>query len=165
MMPPDFPADVLAFYDRYSEEDRLSSGAFQLEFDRTKQVLARVLPRPPARILDVGGGAGAYSLWLASRGHETHLVDASARLVGEARRRSEAADRPIASLQTGDARHLPYPDASMAAVLVMGPLYHLTARDDRLQALRDAPPVLTRPAARRSAPISPYYASPLALGR
>src|SRR5258705_1014507 len=49
MMPPDFPADVLAFYDRYSEEDRLSSGAFQLEFERTKQVLARVLPRPPLR--------------------------------------------------------------------------------------------------------------------
>ncbi len=142
MMPPDFPADVLAFYDRYSEEDRLSSGAFQLEFERTKQVLARVLPRPPARILDVGGGAGAYSLWLASRGHETHLVDASARLVGEARRRSEAADRPIASLQTGDARHLPYPDASMAAVLVMGPLYPRR--------------VLTRPGVLVAAAISRY---------
>src|SRR5258705_10799111 len=138
MMPPDFPADVLAFYDRYSEEERLSSGAFQLEFERTKQVLARVLPRPPARILDVGGGAGAYSLWLASRGPETHLVDASARLVGQARRRSEAADPPLASLQTGDARHLPYPDASMAAVLVIGPPHHPTARDDRLHAPHEA---------------------------
>jgi len=156
MMPPDLPADVLAFYDRYSEEDRLSSGAFQLEFERTKQVLTRVLPRPPARILDVGGGGGAYSLWLASQGYEAHLVDASERLVGEARRRSEAADRPIASLQTGDARRLPHPDASMAAVLVMGPLYHLTAREDRLQALREARRVLTRPGVLVAAAISRY---------
>jgi ubiquinone/menaquinone biosynthesis C-methylase UbiE len=155
-MAADLPADVLAYYDRYREEHRLSSGAFQLEFERTRQVLNRVLPKPPARILDVGGAAGAYSLWLASQGYETHLVDASARLVSEARRRSDAAERPIASLHTADARRLPHPDASMSAVLVMGPLYHLTARDDRLQALREARRVLARPGILVAAAISRY---------
>ena len=155
-MAHELSEDVLAYYDRYAEEDRLSIDAFQLEFERTKQILTRVLPKPPARVLDVGGAAGAYSLWLASLGYETHLVDASERLVSEARRRSQAADRPIASLQTADARHLPHPDASMAAVLVMGPLYHLTARDDRLRALREARRVLTRPGILVAAAISRY---------
>jgi ubiquinone/menaquinone biosynthesis C-methylase UbiE len=155
-MASDPSADVLAYYDRYPEEERLSSGAFQLEFERTRQILTRVLPKPPARVLDVGGAAGTYSLWLASQGYEIHLVDASERLVNEARRRSQAADRPIASLQTADARHLPHPDASMSAVLVMGPLYHLTSRDDRLQALREARRVLTRPGVVVAAAISRY---------
>jgi len=158
-MAHDLPADVLAYYDRYAEEERLSSGAFQLEFERTKQILTRVLPMPPARVLDVGGAAGTYSLWLASRGYETHLVDASERLVNEARRRSQGAGRPVASLQTADARRLPHPDASMAAVLVMGPLYHLTEREDRLQALREARRVLARPGVLVAAAISRYASS------
>lgn len=153
---PDSSEDVRAYYDRYAEEDRLANGAFQLEFERTKEILARVLPKPPARVLDVGGAAGTYSLWLAIQGYETHLVDASERLVNEARRRSQAADRPIASVQAADARRLPHPDGSMAAVLVMGPLYHLTAREDRLQALREARRVLARPGVLVAAAISRY---------
>lgn len=42
----------------------------------------------------------------------------------------------------GDARHLPYADAGADAVLLLGPLYHLTERKDRLQTLREAKRVL-----------------------
>ena len=149
-------ADVLAYYDRSPEEHRLSAGAFQLEFERTKEVLGRVLPQPPARILDVGGAAGDYSLWLAARGYEAHLVDASARLVGEARRRSDSAERPIASMETADARRLPHAGASMSAVLVLGPLYHLTDAEDRVQALREAHRVLAPGGVIAAAGISRY---------
>jgi len=38
----------------------------------------------------------------------------------------------------GDARRLAWDDDSVEAVLLLGPLYHLTSRDDRLQALREA---------------------------
>ena len=81
--------EVAAYYETYAEESRLTEGPSRLEFERTKEILARVLPAAPARIVDVGGAAGAYSLWLADRGYEVHLVDASARLVEEARRRSD----------------------------------------------------------------------------
>lgn len=73
--------DVLAYYARYAEESRLASGHSLLEFERTKEILARVLPKPPARVLDVGGAAGVYSFWLAGQGYEVHLVDLSPRLV------------------------------------------------------------------------------------
>jgi SAM-dependent methyltransferase len=134
----DPPREVLDYYDTFPEESRLTLGPFQLEFERTKEILSRTLPQPPALIVDVGGAAGAYSFWLAERGYDVHLVDLSERLVAEARRRSERVDRPLASCCTGDARSLPHPDGSADAVLVMGPLYHLPERSDRLRALGEA---------------------------
>ena len=132
------PREVLDYYEQFPEESRLSSGVFQLEFERTKDILSRVLPSPPARVIDVGGAAGAYSAWLADQGYEVHLIDASPRLIGEARARHTARAKPIASISIGDARRLAQGDASADAVLMMGPLYHLPSAADRLTALREA---------------------------
>jgi 2-polyprenyl-3-methyl-5-hydroxy-6-metoxy-1,4-benzoquinol methylase len=70
--------DVLRYYERFAEESRLTAGPFRLEFERTREILDRLLPKPPATILDVGGAAGTYSAWLAERGYDVHLVDATA---------------------------------------------------------------------------------------
>jgi hypothetical protein len=40
---------------------------------------------------------------------------------------------PLASAGVGDARQLDWPDASVDAALLLGPLYHLTGRGDRLR--------------------------------
>jgi ubiquinone/menaquinone biosynthesis C-methylase UbiE len=148
--------EVQRYYATFPEESRLASGASRLEFERTKDVLERVLPPPPGPVVDVGGAAGAYSLWLAALGYEVHLVDASERLVDVARRASAAASNPLATITVGDARQLPRPDASAAAVLVMGPLYHLTEEDDRRRALREAARVLTPGGVLVAAAISRY---------
>ena len=150
------PAEVTSYYAGFPEESRLGLGPSRLEFARTKEILTRVLPCPPARIVDVGGAAGAYSLWLAERGYEVHLVDASSRLVEVARTRSARARSPLASLAIADARRLPHETGSAAAVLVMGPLYHLTAAGDRIAALREASRVLTSDGAVVVAAISRY---------
>jgi ubiquinone/menaquinone biosynthesis C-methylase UbiE len=139
------PPEVAAYYEGYPEESRLEQGTSRLEFERTKEILGRVLPKPPARILDVGGAAGAYSTWLAERGHETHLADASPRLVDLARRRNEGRARPVTSFTVADARSLPQADGWAAGVLVMGPLYHLPDAADRAAALREAFRVLASP--------------------
>src|SRR5262245_13454542 len=132
------PAEVLAYYDRFPEESRLDMGPSVLERVRTQEIFARVLPPPPARVVDVGGAAGVHAAWLAGLGYDVHLVDASPRLVDEARRRNAALERPVASLTVGDARALPQADASADAVIVMGPLYHLTSPGDRHTALGEA---------------------------
>lgn len=136
------PDEVAAYYASYPEEGRLGKGSSRLEFERTKEILERVLPEAPARVVDVGGAAGAYSAWLAERGYEVHLVDAAPRLVEEARRRSAKLPKPIASLSVADARRLPRENASADAVLVMGPLYHLTEAADRETALQEAARIL-----------------------
>jgi SAM-dependent methyltransferase len=136
------PREVVAYYERFAEESRLGSGSFRLEFERTKDILVRLLPPPPARIVDVGGAAGAYSAWLAGLGYEVHLVDASPRLVEEARKLNATLSSPIASLAVADARSLPRPAHEADVVLVMGPLYHLTDSADRAAALSEAARIL-----------------------
>lgn len=127
--------ELLGYYEEGVERDRLSRGRGRLELARTQEVLGRYLPPPPAVVLDVGGGPGVYACWLAARGYEVHLVDPVPLHVEQARSR---ADCRLASARLGDARRLPLPPVSVDAVLLMGPLCHLTDRADRIRALREA---------------------------
>src|SRR5918999_1269085 len=140
--PPEFDPTIRTYYDQAPEETRLEVGPSQLEELRTRELIERYAPAPPATVLDVGGAAGAYAAWLADKGYTVHLVDAVPRLVAEARRRSSSPARPIASCEIGDARSLPFPPASAEIVLLLGPLYHLTAAGDRARALAEASRVL-----------------------
>ena len=133
---------IAAFYEQISEEDRLEQGPFLLEAIRTRELIERFRPAVPATILDVGGAAGAYALWLADTGYTVHLIDAVPRLIAEARRRNMGRSRPLASCDVGDARSLGFPDAMADAVLLLGPLYHLTTAADRGRALAEAARVL-----------------------
>jgi ubiquinone/menaquinone biosynthesis C-methylase UbiE len=126
---------VVAHYESILEEDRLSAGLGSLELVRTREVLRRHLPAPPARILDVGGGTGAHAEWLLADGHGVHLLDATPRHVDQAARR--LAGRGLTA-EVGDARHLPFPDDSFDVVLVFGPLYHLQEQAERIQVLEEA---------------------------
>ena len=93
---PQPPPEVAAYYAAFAEEERLATGASRLEFERTKEMLSRLLPPPPARVVDVGGAAGVYSFWLADQGYDVHLVDASdaaGRGSAPAQREPAAADR------------------------------------------------------------------------
>jgi ubiquinone/menaquinone biosynthesis C-methylase UbiE len=94
-------------------------------------------------IFDVGGGAGVYSCWLAREGYEVHLVDAMPLHVEQARQASlEQPGHQLASISVGDARRLNRAESSVDAVLLFGPLYHLTEREDRISALREARRIL-----------------------
>lgn len=130
-MEPD--REILLHYeDRYDEDSRLSaSGLGQLELIRTQQILERYLPRPPASILDVGGGPGVYAAWLAAGGYQVELIDLVPRHIARATERGLDA-------RLGDARQLPVAAAGCDAVLLLGPLYHLPDREDRVIALREA---------------------------
>lgn len=133
------------YYNNFAEGERLFIGLGQLEFERTKLILNRFLPNPPAKVLDIGGATGVYSLWLARKGYQVHLIDQSEKLVQQARQASENQfAAPISSFAAGDARSLGYPIKSIDVVLLFGPLYHLTEQDERYQALKEAFRVLKR---------------------
>jgi ubiquinone/menaquinone biosynthesis C-methylase UbiE len=147
---PDYPGldpDIAAHYQLGIERMRLRK-VFRLEFARMLEILARYLPPPPATIFDIGGGMGAYALPLAADGYEVHLLDPVELHVREARSawallESRASDRGrLAEAVVGDARELPFEDESADAVLLLGPLYHLTQPHERLTALRQALRVL-----------------------
>ncbi len=131
--------DIATFYGYGLERDRLTAGQGALELARTQALLGRYLPPPPAVIADVGGGPGRYAIWLADRGYRIHLVDPIPLHIEQARAESSTrSGAALASAEVGDARALRLPDASADAVLLLGPLYHLPERADRLQTLAEA---------------------------
>ena len=151
-----FPEEIARYYQEVAEEVRLTAGPSQLEFARTKEVVLRYLSPPPATILDVGGASGAYALWLAERGYQVHLIDPVPRLVEEAQRRSDLSPNGICSCQVGDAQELAFHDGVADGVLLLGPLYHLTATAERLRALREVYRVLRPGGVMFAAAISRY---------
>lgn len=154
-------SEVLSHYGSGYEAQRLSRGTGQLERARTEELVKRYLPSPPSVIFDVGGGAGVYSCWLAREGYEVHLVDAMPLHVEQAEQASrQQPDHALASITLGDARRLDRDDASVDAVLLFGPLYHLTARSDRVAALGEARRIL-RPGGRLLAAGISRFASAL----
>jgi ubiquinone/menaquinone biosynthesis C-methylase UbiE len=133
------PQEIERYYDQGREATRLASAAGELEFVRTQTIILHYIPSPPAFVLDVGGGPGAYACWLARQGYAVHLVDPMPLHLEQAKQASqEQPETPIQSIALGDARELDHSDGSFDVVLLLGPLYHLTQRDDRITALCEA---------------------------
>jgi len=153
--------DIAAYYNLGQEAARLGHGAGRLELARTQELLLRYLPPAPAVVYDVGGGAGVYGCWLAALGYEVHLLDFMPLHVEQARQASaRQPQHPLASAEVGDARRLPRADVSVDALLLLGPLYHLTQRAERVAALREAGRVV-RPGGAVLAAVISRFASTL----
>ena len=136
---------IVAYYEQGDEIRRLSSSLGQLEEARMRELITRYLPAAPAVVYDVGGGPGGYACWLAKQGYEVHLVDPVPLHVEQASAASQnQPDHPIAELCVGDARHLDRADNSVDVVLMLGPLYHLTERNERIAALRESYRILRK---------------------
>ncbi|MFG3339560.1 class I SAM-dependent methyltransferase [Glycomyces sp. NPDC048151] len=129
----EFEAEIESYYERGEEGARLTrSPRGRLEFARMQDLLRRKLPGGSLDVLDVGGATGIHSQWLAEDGHRVTLIDPVASQV------AVAAELPGVTAVVGDARELPWGDATFDAVLLMGPLYHLTDRAHRVQAIAEA---------------------------
>ena len=132
--------EASAHYLEGREHERLLSPHGRLEFERSKDILLRNLFKSPAKILDLGGGTGHYSFWLANLGYEVHLVDAMESHIEAAKRLVQSCT--LASISVGDARATRFGDESFDVVLMFGPLYHLVEKRDRAKALMEANRVL-----------------------
>ncbi len=115
-----------------------------IEFEITCQVLATYLP-PHARVLDIGGGPGRYTIWLAQQGHHVALADLCPEQLSIARTKigQAGADKMVEEVVEADARDLTHwGDNSFDAVLSLGPFYHLPDPNDRNRAAAELHRVL-----------------------
>ena len=135
--------EIDRFYDEeYEEWERL---AWHLtEFEVTRRYMQQYLPNPQ-KVLDIGGGPGRYSIFLAQQGHEVTLLDLSGKNIRQAIERAKEAGVHLDSCIHGNALWLSeyiYKEEQYDAVLLMGPLYHLLNEEDRKKALAEALRVL-----------------------
>ena len=133
--------EIYEFYNNGAEIGRLERGLGIVEFHRTKEILSRYIDKGMV-IYDIGGGIGMYAAWLAKKGNEVHLIELAENAVEYAKANMMQDCRFVA--ETGNALQVNRSDESADVVLLMGPLYHLRDREERLQALREAFRVLKK---------------------
>ncbi|UTW65329.1 class I SAM-dependent methyltransferase [bacterium SCSIO 12643] len=135
--------NIEAFYNKASEETRLNKGMGVFEFERIKYLIEKHLTSSPLSIIDVGGGTGKYSEWLAKKGHQVHMVEPVFKHVQIAQKRSSSLKNPF-SIHHGESRKLEFPNNSVDLIILHGPLYHLQKRTDRDKAICEAKRVLKK---------------------
>ncbi len=109
-------------------------------YDRTRGASSSVLRAlraalegaPGRRLADIGGGTGNYALALQREGWDPIVVDRSPQML------AHAAGKGLSVLQA-DAQHLPFPDASFDAAMMISMLHHV---EDRGAALAQARRIL-----------------------
>ena len=134
---------VESFYGDGREEDRLIRTRHgQLEYLTTMSCIDRYAPEP-CSVLELGAGAGAYSLTLAREGYQVTALELVDKNVEILRRKAQGV--PTLTVLQGDALDLSsFPNDAFDLTLCFGPLYHLYDRSDVDRALTEAIRV-TRP--------------------
>lgn len=135
---------VKNYYRNFDEKNRLqSSNSGRLEYEMTIDILDGALPAAGA-ILDLGGGAGAYAFPLAKKGYQVTLADISENLIRQAGEiKDTEGTKNIVSCDVVNATDLKiYKDGQFDAVLLLGPLYHLTEEEERQSCIREVHRVL-----------------------
>lgn len=128
---------VKKLYDLINEDVRLnrSKGA-RVEFLTSVHYIEQVL-KEGDKILDLGAGAGEYSLYFAKKGYDVTALELSESNIRAFEKKIEP--QMNLKLSQGNAKNLSaYADKSFDIVLLFGPLYHLEAKEDQDQCLKEA---------------------------
>ena len=124
-------------YDIFNEDARLNhSKAARVEFLTTVRYIEKYL-KEGDKILDIGAGAGEYSLYFARKGYEVSAIELADANIAAFKKKLTPDDK--IDLVQGNALELSrYADKSFDIVLLFGPLYHLNNEKDRLKCISEA---------------------------
>ena len=146
---------VRKFYDEVVQKEWERFDRHPVEFALNQRFIGRYI-KPGDKVLDLGGGPGRYSLWLAEKGCDVILADLSPNNVAFAQEKAHERGVRIKGA-TVDARDLSqFNDSSFDHVLCMGPMYHLTEENDRRTVINECLRVLKPGGTLSSAFISSY---------
>lgn len=128
---------VQKIYELFNEDCRLNrSRAARVEFLTNVRYIEAYL-KPGDKILDIGAGAGEYSLYFAEKGYDVSALELADNNIKAFRRKIRPEHR--LELVQGNAMDLSrYAGDSFDIVLLFGPLYHLRADADKLKCIAEA---------------------------
>ena len=126
------------FYNNYDEEGRLLSRHGQVEYLTTMKYIRECLACvSEPTVLEIGAGTGRYSVTLAKQGYRVTAVELVSRNLELLRSKLDGSEQITTIL--GNALDLSaLPDASFSLTMLLGPMYHLYTREDKLKALSEA---------------------------
>ena len=149
---------IKGYYQQYNEWGRLDTPAGQLELQIVLEIIEQQIPLRTT-IFDLGGGAGRYSYELALKGYQMFLADLSPKLIATAREKLSnfPGKKNIIGIEIENAIDLSNTlDASFDNVLLFGPLYHLTNKEEITLCLKEVYRIL-KPDGKIIASYIPYH--------
>ena len=125
-------------YNKYDEDGRLLSRHGQVEYLTTMRYIEACLEGISAPgILEVGAGTGRYSVTLAKQGFRVTAVELVEHNLEILRSKLDGTE-PITTL-LGNALDLsPLSDNAFDLTMLLGPMYHLYTKEEKLKALSEA---------------------------
>ncbi len=133
------------YYGKYNEEKRLLRPYGRIEYRTTMKYIHDLIGgREKVRILDVGAGTGRYAVPLAEEGHDVTAVELVRYNLGILKQKAERAGlSEVLQAHQGNALDLSkYPADHYDIVLLLGPLYHLFTKEEKVRVLKEAKRVL-----------------------
>ena len=127
---------VTDFYNQYDEDARLKRRYGQVEYLTTNKYIHEYL-KPDNKVIEIGAGTGAYSIPLAKEGYDVTAVELVEHNL-DILRAKITEDMNIKAYQ-GNALDLSmFEDESFDVTLLLGPMYHLFSKEDKIKALSEA---------------------------
>ena len=129
--------EILAnYYTGYDEDGRLRSKHGMVEFLTTMRYVQRYL-RPGMRIMEIGAATGRYSHELARQGYMVDAVELLEHNIELFEQNTIPGEK--VTVRQGNAMDLSaFEDEIYDITLLLGPMYHLFSREDKLKALGEA---------------------------
>ena len=126
------------YYNNYDEDGRLLSKHGQVEYITTQKYIHDCIQDISGeKILEIGAGTGRYSIALAREGFDVTAVELVDHNIDQLIQKLDGSET-IAVLQ-GNALDLSvFKDNSFDITLLLGPMYHLYSKEEKLQALSEA---------------------------
>ena len=125
------------YYNQYDEENRFKkSNHNKLEFITTTNYIEKYLKKKD-KILEVGAGTGAYSLYYAKQGYDVTAVELVEKNIEKLKQGIEK--NMNIKVHQGNAVDLSlFEDETFDMTLVLGPMYHLFTKEEQEKAIAEA---------------------------
>lgn len=126
------------YYNNYDEEGRLLSRHGQVEYLTTMKYIRECLSQvSEPNILEIGAGTGIYSVTLAKQGYRVTALELIPHNLELLKSKLDGSEQITTIL--GNALDVSgLPDAAFSLTMLLGPMYHLYTKAEKLQALSEA---------------------------
>ncbi len=123
------------YYSHFDEDHRLKTRHGQVEFITSIKYILDILNEDfSKKVLDIGAGTGAYSIYLDNLGYDVTAVELVEHNIEIFKRKKSNVD-----IHQGNALDLSiFPDHSFDVTLLFGPMYHLLKEEEKINALEEA---------------------------
>ena len=131
-------SSVEKFYETYDEEGRVLTKHGRVEDLTTMRYIEKCLsgiPRPS--IIEIGAGTGRYSVTLAKEGYSITAVELVQKNIDMMSSKLDGTE-DICIMQKNALDLSSIHDESFDLTMLLGPMYHLYTKEDRLKALSEA---------------------------